>query len=348
MRPTTKDLANHLGMSRSTVDRVLNGRPGVKEKTAIAVHKAIEELGFERNLSAANLARKRVYRFAFILPKTGGEFLKELKAQVETLGIALRADNTQISVRQIVGTDQHKIVEHLSRISTKQLDGIAILAPEGPQVRDALTRLSERGVHIVRLISGRPAEGDQNFVGIDNLAAGRTAARLLGSFTKNREGNVLVVTDTMLSPDSVSRRAGFDQTLQRRYPCLSALPTLETYGSRNRTLTVLSSAIRNFSDLRGVYVMSSEAEFSLEGLSQNHQAKELAIVAHERTNITLNHLGTGLVDALIVQDAGHVVRSAARKLRAKCDKRKIVMAQDRIRIEVLLLENCLTFDGERF
>lgn len=339
LRPTTKDLANHLGMSRSTVDRVLNGRTGVKDKTVKAVHKAIEELGFERNLSAANLARKRVYRFAFILPKVGGDFLHELKSQVGLMGVALRLDNTEISIRQIIGNDQHKNVEHLSRINTDELDGIAILAPEGPQVRDALARLSERGVHVVRLISGQPDEGEHSFVGIDNLAAGRTAARLLGSFAQSKKGSVLVVTDTMLSPDSVSRRAGFDQTLQHRFSSLRALPTIETYGDKKRTDTILASALMNFPDLQGVYVMSSEAGFALDALSKRDVAKGLSIIAHERTQVTLSHLRTGFVDALIVQDAGHVVRSAARKLRAKCDNREPVATQENIRIEVLLLEN---------
>lgn len=340
VRPTTKDLANHLGMSRSTVDRVLNGRPGVKEKTVKAVQQAIEELGFERNLSAANLARKRVYRFAFVLPKAGGDFLNEIKGQIAAVEDAMRLDSTQISIRQIIGTDQHRIVEHLSRITTAQLDGIAILAPEGPQVRDALTRLSERGVHVVRLMSGQSDVDGQAVVGIDNLAAGRTAARLLGSFAQAGPGNVLVVTDTMLSPDSVSRRAGFDQTLQGRFPGLTALPTLETYGAQDRTETVLASAIRNFPDLRGVYVMSSEAGFALDALSRHGGCQDLAIIAHERTHATLKHLRSGLADALIVQDAGHVIRSAARKLRARCDQRQLVATQDRIRIEVLLLENC--------
>jgi LacI family transcriptional regulator len=314
----------------------------VKEKTVKAVHKAIEELGFERNISAANLARNRVYRFAYFLPKGDGEFLNELKAQVETLGSALRLDSTQISIRQIIGNDQHKIVEHLAKVSIDQFDGIAILAPEGPQVRDALTRVAERGVHVVRLISDQQSEYRQDFVGIDNTAAGRTAARLLGSFSGRKSGNVLVVTDTMLSPDSVSRRAGFDQTLQSRFPNLNTLPTLETYGDKERTAKVLRSAIDNFPDLAGVYVMSSEAGFVLDSLALSVAGKDLAVIAHERTENTLTHLKSGLVDALIVQDAGHVVRSAARKLRARCDKRKSVATQDSIRIEVLLLENCPT------
>ena len=59
MRPTTKDLAKAAGVSLATVDRVLNGRSGVRKKTVDAVNCAIQEIGFERNQVAATLARKR-------------------------------------------------------------------------------------------------------------------------------------------------------------------------------------------------------------------------------------------------------------------------------------------------
>ena len=65
LRPTTKDLAKEAGVSRATVDRVLNGREGVKEKTVIRVNEAIEKLGFVRNIQAANLAKSQKYRFVF-------------------------------------------------------------------------------------------------------------------------------------------------------------------------------------------------------------------------------------------------------------------------------------------
>ena len=69
MRPMTRDLASAVGVSRATVDRVLNERPGVHPKTIQAVNDAIEQLGFVRNLSAANLAKSRIYRFEFLLPE---------------------------------------------------------------------------------------------------------------------------------------------------------------------------------------------------------------------------------------------------------------------------------------
>lgn len=341
VRPTTKDLAKHLGMSRSTVDRVLNRRPGVKEKTVKAVQKAIEEIGFKRNISAANLARKRIYRFEFILPSGEGEFLKEISRQVNILKNALQPDGIEVGISQYFGNDQHKIARYLSNIDSKKYDGIAILANESPEVRDALRRVKERGVHVVRIISGGVEEVKNDFVGIDNYAAGMTAARLLGSFTPNKAGNILVVSDTMISPDTALRRAGFDRTLQVKFPSLTALPTLETYGSSERAEIVIATAFESYCEILGIYLMSSECKPVLDAIIRLKLKNDTTIIAHEHTEASNAYLKSGLVDALIVQDTGHVVRSALRKLRAKCDERKLVATQEKIRIEVLLLENLM-------
>jgi DNA-binding LacI/PurR family transcriptional regulator len=51
----TAGLARHLGISRWTVSRVLNGHDGVKEETRKRVMAAVEELGFEPNKLARGL-----------------------------------------------------------------------------------------------------------------------------------------------------------------------------------------------------------------------------------------------------------------------------------------------------
>src|SRR6056297_1058752 len=155
MRPTTKDLAREAGVSRATVDRVLNGRPGVQEKTVRAVEEAIARLGFERNLSAANLAKRRIYRFEFLLPREGGEFLAELETQIRDHGRQMRADSVEIRACRVLGRDPHQVVATLAALSPDEVDGVAIMASESPQVRDATLRLNERGIHVVQFISGQ-------------------------------------------------------------------------------------------------------------------------------------------------------------------------------------------------
>ena len=63
------------------------------------------------------------------------------------------------------------------------------------------------------------------------------------------------------------------------------------------------------------------------------------VVAHELTQLSRNALLSGLFDAVLSQDTGHLVRSAVRIMRAKSDRMPIYTAQERIRIDVYLKEN---------
>ncbi|MEM7236731.1 MAG: LacI family DNA-binding transcriptional regulator [Pseudomonadota bacterium] len=341
MRPTTKDLAKHAGVSRATVDRVLNGRTGVQGKTIEAVNKAIQELGFVRNLSAANLAKGRIYKFEFLLPREQGAFLNTLVIQIEELKSAVRSDGIEITYRRVLERDPHRVVRTLASITTEHVDGVAIIASESPQVRDALQRLVERGVHAVQFISGRRDSNQLDFVGIDNQAAGATAGRLLGGFCKMSDGRVLVITESMNDFDSVERRLGFDRVLTNRFPGLSTLPTLETFGDIERAHRVIRNVYQNYPNIVGVYVMSSEASAPLEAVCSFGDPAKQIIIAHERTSLTLSLLQSDKIDALITQNPGHIVRSAVRLLKAQTDGRQPLASQENIRIEILLKENTL-------
>ena len=179
MRPTTKDLAKAAGVSLATIDRVLNGRSGVRQKTVDAVNEAIERTGFQRNQVAATLARQKGYRFGFVLPRTGDEFLDVIIKHISEFDQASRAEMIATKVVRIDDHDPHRAAKTLSRLSADDYDGIAIMAPETPQIRDALYRMRERGIQTVAFISNQQEEGSQPFVGIDNIAAGATAGRLM-------------------------------------------------------------------------------------------------------------------------------------------------------------------------
>lgn len=344
MLPTTKDLAKEAGVSLATVDRVLNGRPGVHRKTVEAVNAAIERIGFIRNQSAANLARSRTYRFEFLLPRHGDEFLATVIDNIAETQAAFRSEAISIDCRRVLDNDPHRVSAVLAAIRPEALDGVAIMAPESPQVRDATMRLEERGVHVVQFVSGQHGLRPFDFVGVDNHAAGATAGRLIGRFLGTRCGKVLVVSETMNSLDSVERRLGFDGVLTADYPDLTALPSLETHGDGERTRTVIANAYANHADIVAAYVLSSEARPALEAIAAQSDPTAQVIVAHERTRFTERMLTEGTLDAVIAQNPGHLVRSAVRVLKARSDGREPLASQERIRIEILLKEN-LGLDG---
>jgi DNA-binding LacI/PurR family transcriptional regulator len=56
---STAEFARHVGLARTTVSRVLNGHPGLKQKTIDRVQRALAETGFTPNAHALHLKGKR-------------------------------------------------------------------------------------------------------------------------------------------------------------------------------------------------------------------------------------------------------------------------------------------------
>ena len=339
MRPTTKDLAKAAGVSLATVDRVLNGRSGVRTATIDRVNRAIRELGFVRDISAANLARKRDYRFLFVIPDSTGQFMTSIIERIEEANESFAMERVHADVLRISENDAHAISAALDALDPARVDGVAIMVPASPQVRDAIDRLRRRGVRVVAFISKQPNTLSREFIGIDNRAAGRTAARLIGRFSCARSGSLLAICETTQALDNIERRLGFDEIINHEFSHLTVRPTMETYGDSTRTAAILRRALEKTPDLKGVYVMSSEAEHVLRPLAELIEPSKVTIVAHERTPITQAALREQLIDAVITQNSGHLVRSALRVLKASIDGREPIESQETVRIEILVKDN---------
>ena len=339
MRPTTKDLAKAAGVSLATVDRVLNERPNVSRKTVAKVTEAIDRIGFARNLAAVNLARNKTYRYRFVLPEAGDQYLIELLKQIQEANEAIKSDSSIAEFFQIPVDDPHAVANYLSSIECNEVDGVAIMAPESPQVRDAMARLFERGTKVVQFLSGQENLENLDFVGIDNLAAGATAGRMIGKFLNGSTGKVMVIADSLQSLDSIERRLGFDKIINTRFPNLSVLPSLEIHGDGARAERIVERTLKHNEDIVAIYVMSSEARIALSAVEAQLDLTRLIVVAHERTPYSEAALREEKIDALIAQNPGHAVRSAIRILRARNDNRAPNTSQEKIRIEILLKEN---------
>lgn len=338
-KPTVNDIARVAKVSLATVDRVLNARPGVRETTVRKVHEAIADLGYVRDTAAANLARGRVYNFVFILPSNGNEFLTSIEAQIEGLNDTLRHERTQITFVHVAAFDPVALAAAIDAIDRTQVDGVAIFGPETPSVRDSVSHLKANGVTVVSLVADIPSSDRDHYVGIDNVAAGRTAAQLLGRFLGPRHGKIMVLTGSMLARDHLERRLGFDEVMERDFPHFDILPSLEGRDDPDLIADLLPQAMENHADVIGIYSSAAGNEGLLRWFDNQAPVPKPVVIAHELTALSRKALQAGLFDAVISQDSGHLVRSAVRVMRANADRMPINTAQERIRIDVYLKEN---------
>lgn len=338
MRPTVHDVAQEAGVSLATVDRVLNGRPGVREETIRRVEAAVARLGFVRDVAAANLAKRRLYRLVFIIPDGSNSFMRGLEHEIEQEQARPSLDRMTIGIVRVPPFDGEAIAAGLEKLGARNVDGIALVATDSAGVRDALARLHRENVPVVTLVSDVPSFRRIGYVGIDNVAAGRTAASLLGRFLGGRKGKVARLAGSMLVRDHVERRMGFDQVIRAEYPHLEVLPVLEGRDDAALARTLLAGCLAENPDIVGLYSMGAGNRGVIEALSQR-DGPRIVTIAHELTEHSRAALRDGLFDALINQDAGREVRNAVRILRARLDGQRTSEWQQTIPIQIYLRDN---------
>ena len=339
MRPTVHDVAKAAGVGLATVDRVLNERPGVRQATAERVKAAVDRLGFVRDASAAALARNRQDKLVFLIPEGPSDFMHRLEAEAREAGQRLAGRRVAIDIRTVPPFDGEALAAALRQLDTETVAGVALVATESAAVRAELCRLNAASVPVVTLVSDAPRFPRHRYVGIDNVAAGRTAASLIGQFLGGKPGKIVVVAGSMLVRDHVERRMGFDQVISTQFPHLQASLTLEGRDERDATRQALQQCLDREGDIVGLYNIGAGHQGIVDVLSDLPADARPVVVAHELNDTTRAALESGLFHAVINQDAGHEIRSAIRVLRSLIDGTPLVEAQETIRIEIFLRDN---------
>lgn len=337
-RATIEDVADAAGVSVATVDRVLNGRAAVRPKTVERVEKAIRLLNYQSDRLAARLARSKEYRFCFILPEGSNAYMTLLADAVREEALRMAQEKVVIDLRHTDVFSADVLGQTLDQISGLY-DGVAAVALDHPRVRESINALCERGVAVVTLVSDVPGSRRTHYVGIDNAAAGRTAATLMGRYLAGRSGKVGLIAGSLSLRDHVERQFGFEQVMTHEYPKLELLPVRESRDDWRKLEDMTAQLLAEQPDLVGIYNVGGGTRGIVAGLETAGRSRDIVLIAHDLSDSNRKALIRGTIDAVINQDPGHEVRSAVRVLMSKADNVPLIESQERIRIDIFLRDN---------
>ncbi|MDR3495700.1 MAG: LacI family DNA-binding transcriptional regulator [Ancalomicrobiaceae bacterium] len=333
-----KDVAREAGVSTATVDRVLHGRPGVRDATVRRVKDTIERLGFQPHAAAAELARGRRQRFCFVMPKTLNLFMADIVAQLSTIRSYLAARRALIDVIETDVFDAEALASTLEDFGPRY-DGIAVVALDHPRVRVAIDELVEAGTVVVTLVSDVPSSRRAHYVGVDNIAAGRTAGTLIGRFLGNRTGKVAVIAGSLLLRDHAERLFGVQQVISSEYSGLTLLAPVEGRDDDAHNSALVNRLLTEYPDLVAIYNIGAGTTGIGNALIEAGRARDVVFIGHDVTPQTRRFLMVGVMDAVLSQSPGHEARSAARVLLALSRNEPIIAEQEQIGIDIVIRDN---------
>lgn len=338
MKVTLKDVAEAAGVSIATVDRVLNGREGVRAATVDRVETAIRRLGYLPS-SLAGRVQPLPNRFLFLLPAGDNPFFVSIDEAVRRLKEWLPFAGSSFDVKHVDVFDGTALAEALQGVKSSGYAGVAAVALDHPAVREAVNALRREGIAVVTLVSDVPSSNRDHYVGIDNTAAGRTAGSLLGRLLPGRKGKVALIAGSLALRDHAERRFGFEQVISQDFPDVEVIAIREGRDDPGRVKQLATEILREHPDLSGLYNVGAGTHGVIEAVEGAGRAKDLVFIAHELTDENRSALVRGTIDVVINQDAGHEARSAARVLQALTNDWPILEDQERIRIDIFVRDN---------
>lgn len=334
MPTTIADVAREAGVSPATVDRALNGRPGVHARTRGRVMRAAERIGYAESASSG-LEPSTAVRLAFVVPGGTNTFLAGLSRAL--LSAACTVPLVEVSVHRFDTYRPEALAAGLHEVGSKA-DGIGVIALDHPAVREAIRALARNGRRVLTLVSDISEVPGVGYVGIDNRAAGRLAGHLLGRFLRDPKGEVALFAGSLSYRGHEEREMGFRSICAEDFPALAPLPAIEIADDTAQAYAATERVLARHPDLAGIYCIGGGVRGIARALQESGRAGEVVFIGHELTEHTRSLLVRGTLDAVIDQDPVAEARLAVGLL-ADAARGQDRPAPPMMRIQAIFREN---------
>ena len=172
---TLNDVSRAAGVSRSTASLVLRGSPRIPEATSDRVRLAMAELGYVYNRHAANMRRSESMTLGLLVTDIRNPYFAGLTMAIEEAAHAA-------GYTLFVGYSRDDVERQSLQLETmvqQQVDGILLLPAAGSELTPVCGIIDRSSVPVLQL--ARYFSEELDYVGPDNIAAGRQLARHVSS-----------------------------------------------------------------------------------------------------------------------------------------------------------------------
>ncbi len=282
-RPGIEAVARAAGVSRATVDRVLHGRLPVSAETSAKVAAAAHRLGFHAapQIDRARAAGGRALRFGFLLIKERQAFYRDFASQLSE-AVAARADvRGSAEIAWCPSQSPEDFASLMTELATR-CDVLACTAINHPKVTETVETLRAQGKAVFALLNDFAQGVRQNYIGLNNLSAGRVAGWMI-CLAARRPGKVALMLGSNRWHGHDLREAGFRAQFRETGAGLELLDSLVTLETRQIAYETTLSLLARHPTISGICVAGGGMEGVIAALRETRAPGDVAVVLNELT-----------------------------------------------------------------
>lgn len=300
MGVTIKRIAELCGVSRGTVDRVLNNRGNVKRETEEKILRIANRLNYTPNIAAKALsAKKRSMTIGVVLVSEGNAFFDDILRGMYQAENELRDYGIRLEVKTMKNYD---VQEQLQMID--ELDGnisALLLNPiSDVYIERKINALAEKGIPVGTVNTDIESSKRLFYVGSNYAKGGEIACGMLALITGGK-ANIGVLSGSDKIEGHSRRISGFKQICQEKYHDFNVLAYGQTEDDEIQAFEVTKNMLTEQPEINALYIAGAGVYGACRAVLSLGRENDFNVICFDRVPSTIEMMEKGLIKATICQ-----------------------------------------------
>lgn len=300
MSITISDIAQLAGVSRGTVDRVLNNRGNVKPDIQEKIKNIASEYGYKPNtLAKALVTRKKKFLIGIIINSIGNHFFDDVLLGIEAAKSDIFDYGITVITKKLKG---YNAQEQLSSIEALIAEGVHALAitPINDDIISQKLNLISQEIPVVTFNNDIEQTDRFAFVGCDYYKSGKTAGELMTKITQ-RPCKVGIITGSIKILGHNKRIEGFNEIIKNDNISIQIADIIENNDDEQTSYEVTKQLLLNNNDITALYFTAGGVEGGIRAVCEQNMAQKLKIITFDATPVVISNIEKGIIDFTICQ-----------------------------------------------
>lgn len=297
---TIKEIAALAGVSRGTVDRVLNNRGSVNPATAEKINEIAKALDYKPNKAGLALAaQKKKLKLGVILFSTDNPFFSDVLKGVSEKAKDLAGYNCTVLVKQIPINVEAQL-NAIDELLREEVNGIALAPHNDDRIRARINELYDHGIPVVTLNTDIENSRRIAYVGSNYTKSGATAAGLLRLMTHGTV-HIGIITGSSDILCHTERIAGFISTLKPYQDHMHIVSIVETHDDEIESYEQTSHLLKEHPRINALFFAAGGVYGGCRAITSLGYSDRLCVIAFDKADTTEQFLREGVLSAVICQ-----------------------------------------------
>lgn len=300
---TIKEIAQLAGVSRGTVDRVLNNRGSVNAETARKVRQIAEAVNYTPNLAGKTLAaRKKQLKFGYILfsSTSSNPFFLDVVRGIESRAAELEEYGATVAIRYAEIDNPDLQIQLIDELLALDIDGLVITPINHPTVVDRIKALTAQGFPVVTANSDLPDSGRLAYVGSDYFRSGQTAAGIMNLICGGNANVGIIIGSPWVLCHS-ERVEGFKQRIAEAYLGIRIVGTEINNDDDLDSFSVTSRLLAGHPEIDALFLAAAGVVGACRAVEDAGRLGDIKVVSYDTPSTTCDLVRRGAIAATIAQ-----------------------------------------------